>query len=122
MVIPNEFGLCLQLISIAHLHQHWCVDLTKDFEQRLVAQVSELIDVSDVVARGEQDAPKAVPQTPPAFEDGLARSCYFFALHVEELYCVFDELGRLSCFLQHIHAEEIVRGCVDCVCLCCFLS
>ncbi len=64
-----------------------------------------LVDVSDVVVHGERDALKAIPWTPPAFEDGLARSCYFLALHVEELYLVVDELAGVSCLGQHIHAE-----------------
>ena len=108
MVISHKFGLCFQLEGIAHRLQRWCVAIAEDFERRLVAQVSVLVDVLDVVVRGERDVLEAVPRTPPAFEDGLARSCYFFAAHVEEVGFVFDKFDRITCLPQHVHAEEVV--------------
>ena len=93
MIIQNEFWLSFQLICVANCLQWWYIACSENFQWRLFSKVSVDVFVFDVGAGDQQDAPEAIPQTPPSFEDSSARYCDFVTAVIKELYAFVFKLG-----------------------------
>ncbi len=81
----------------------------------MIADVSLSIGVDDLCLTHERDMPKAVVWAPPALKNCLTRSQYLFAMDIVEFYVVLGKLCQVPWHSQHVHAEQVVHGAVDCV-------